>query len=53
MPFAHIFRNRSLKTKIAVAVNLLFILFSVACGYFGDRYLDNTIRGTVYPQVWR
>src|SRR5450631_3479426 len=41
------FRSNSLKTMTAVAVTLLFIVFSFACGYLGDRYLENTIRETV------
>lgn len=41
------FRNHSLKARTAVAVTLMFILFSLACGYLGERYLENTIRETI------
>ena len=47
MPTPLTFRSYSLKTRTAVAVTLLFILFSFACGYLGDRYLEHTIRETV------
>ena len=42
------FRSDSLKTRTAVAVTLLFILFSFVCGYLGDRYLEHTIREAVH-----
>ena len=40
MSTAPTFRSHSLKTRIAVAVTLLFILFSFACGCLGERYLE-------------
>ena len=48
MPIPPTFRSHSLKTRTAVAVTLLFILFSFACGYLGERYLEHTIRETVH-----
>jgi PAS domain S-box-containing protein len=47
MPIKPIFRIHSLKTRTAVAVTLLFILFSFTCGYLGQSYLEHTIRETV------
>ncbi|HBA72748.1 MAG TPA: hypothetical protein DER40_19250 [Geobacter sp.] len=41
------FRNHSLKSRTAGAVTLMFILFSLACGYLGERFLENTIRETI------
>ncbi len=41
------FRVNSLKTRTAIAVTLLFILFSFACGYLGELYLEHTLRETV------
>jgi len=41
------FNIHSLKTRVAVAATLLFILFSIVCGYLGKRYLERTIRETV------
>lgn len=41
------FRNHSLKSRTAGAVTLMFILFSLACGYLGGRFLENTIRETI------
>jgi signal transduction histidine kinase/CheY-like chemotaxis protein/HAMP domain-containing protein len=48
MPTHFNFKIHSLKTRTALAVTLLFILFSFACGYLGERYLENTIRETVH-----
>ena len=47
MPIPATFTNQSLKTRTAVAVTVMFILFSLACGYLGERYLENTIRETI------
>jgi PAS domain S-box-containing protein len=48
MPIPPIFRSHSLKTRTAVAVTLLFILFSLVCGYLGELYLEHTIREIVH-----
>ena len=48
MPSRFSFKPHSLKIRTAVAVTLLFILFSFVCGYLGELYLEQTIRETVH-----
>jgi PAS domain S-box-containing protein len=44
----HLFSGRlSLKTQTTIAVTMLFILLATACGYLGERYLEDTIREAV------
>ncbi|MBK5274802.1 MAG: response regulator [Desulfuromonadales bacterium] len=40
----------SLKIRTAVAVTLLFLVFSVVCGYLGEYYLEKTIRETILAE---
>jgi len=39
--------KRSLKARTVTAAAILFLMFSIFCGYLGDRYLEYTIRETV------
>ncbi len=39
--------KRSLKTRTATASVVLFMFFSIFCGYLGDQYLEHTIRETI------
>ena len=48
MPIPLTFRSHNLKTRTAVAVTLLFILFSFACGYLGERYMEHMISETIH-----
>lgn len=44
--------NISLKTKMALAVSLLFIVFSVAIGYFSISYFENKYKQSLASQQY-
>jgi diguanylate cyclase (GGDEF)-like protein/PAS domain S-box-containing protein len=43
-------RKHTLKSRIAISVTLLFILFSVIIGYVGKRYLEDKIKESIFSE---
>ncbi|MDD2272809.1 MAG: ATP-binding protein [Desulfuromonadaceae bacterium] len=42
--------RQSLKIKVALTATLLFLVFSAGAGYWGKKYLEKSIRESVYTQ---